>query len=104
MSMHKKHQASMRQGVILERDRCMRIAFALAEQLKEGLNKKLMTAGEKHIADVRMKIGQAIIAAIQMQIMSGEDPNAEDPPKEGPGFNPDAVGGTQGNPDGGRPA
>lgn len=98
--MHKKLQQSMREGVILERDRCMRIAFNLANELKAGLDKKLMTAGEKHIADVRMKIGQAIIAAIQMQIMSGEDPDAKDAPLEILRPDSDAVGGTQGDPDG----
>jgi len=92
MSMLKKHQESMRQGVILERDRCMRILFEIAKETKAGLDKKLMAAGEKHLAELRFKIAEAVIAAAQLQIMSGEDPNAEDPPKEGPGFDPDAVG------------
>jgi hypothetical protein len=92
MSMLKKHQESMRQGVILERDRCMRILAAIAEDLGKALEKKLMSAGEKHLAEVRFKICQGIIAVAQIKVMSGEDPNAEDTPKEGPGFDPDAVG------------
>lgn len=100
MSMLKKHQESMRQGVILERDRCMRILFEIAEDLRKDLNKKLMSAGEKHLAEVRWKIAQAIVAVAQIKVMSGEDPNAEDPPKEGPGFDPDAVGRPQRDPAG----
>ena len=92
MSMHKKLQESMREGVILERDRCMRILFGLAKTTKAGLDKKLMTAGEKHLAELRFKIAEGVIAAAQLQIMNGEDPDAEDTPKEGPGFDPDAVG------------
>jgi hypothetical protein len=92
MSMLKKHQESMRQGVILERDRCMRILVDIAVTVKAGLDKKLMGVGEKHIAELRWKLTEGLIAAIQMEVMSGVDPNAEDTPKEGPGFDPDAVG------------
>lgn len=83
MTMHKKLQESMRQGVILERDRCMRILFNLAKKTKAGLEKKLMTAGEKHVAELRFKIAEGIIAAAQLQIMEGVDPDAEET-KNGP--------------------
>jgi len=92
VSMHKKLQESMREGVILERDRCMRILFRIAKTTKGLLDKKLMSAGEKHLAELRFKIAEGVIAAAQLQIMNGEDPDAEDTPKEGPGFDPDAVG------------
>jgi hypothetical protein len=51
-----------------------------------------MGVGEKHIAELRWKLTEGLIAAIQMEVMSGVDPNAKDTPKEGPGFDPDAVG------------
>ena len=100
MSMLKKHQLSMRQGVIIERDRAMRILFKLAQNTKEGLDKKLMSAGEKHLAELRFKIAEAIIAAAQMQIMSGEDPDAKDTTLKILGSDSDAVGGAPRDPDG----
>lgn len=104
MSQHKKLQESMRQGVILERDRVMRILAHIAEQTKKGLDKKLMTAAEKHLAEVRFRLAEGLIAAVQMKVMSGEDPNAEAEARDLHGQDPDALGGTQGDPDGGRSA
>ncbi len=100
MSMHKKLQESMRQGVILERDRVMRILKHIADRTKAGLDKKLMTAGEKHLAEVRWKLCEGLLAAVQMKVMSGEDPNAEEAPKPLHRPDTDAVGGPQGDPDG----
>ena len=101
MSQHKKLQESMRQGVILERDRVMRILFRIAAQTKEGLDKKLMTTGEKHLAEIRWKLAEALIAAVQMKVMSGEDPNAKAKATDLHGPDADALGGTQGDDDGG---
>lgn len=101
MSMHKKLQAQMRQGVILERDRTMRILFKIATNTKEGLDKKLMAAGEKHVAELRFKIAEGLIAAVQMMVMSGEDPDAEAEARQIHGQDPDALGDPQGSPDGG---
>lgn len=84
MTMHKKLQEAMRNGVILERDRVMRLLTLHAKMAREALNKKLMPAGEKHIAEVRLKLAEAIIAAIQMHVMQGVDPDA-DPVQPGPG-------------------
>ena len=89
--MHKKLQESMRQGVILERDRVMRILKHIADQTKVGLDKKLMTAGEKHLAEVRWRLAEGLIAAVQMK----------EAPRQIHGQNPDDLGGTQGDPDGG---
>lgn len=75
MSMHNKLQESMRQGVILERDRVMRLLSHLERTARESLDKKLMSAGEKHIAELRFKIAEAVIAVIQMKVMAGEDPD-----------------------------
>lgn len=97
MSIHKKLQDSMRQGVILERDRCMRILFRLADETRKGLNRKLMTAGEKHLAELRLKIAEGVIAAAQIKIMSGEDPDA---PKDLHARDADPLRGPQGNADG----
>ena len=104
MSMHKKLQESMRQGVILERDRTMRILSHIATETKAGLDKKLMTAAEKHLAELRFRLAEGLIAAVQMKVMSGEDPDAEKAPRQVHRPDPDALGGTQGDPDGGRPA
>lgn len=100
MSMHKKLQEQMRQGVILERDRVMRILFRIAEMTKQGLDKKLMTAGEKHLAELRWKLTEALIAAVQIQVMSGVDPNAKAEATDLHGQDPDALGSEQGGPDG----
>ncbi len=102
--MHKKLQESMREGVILERDRCMRILFGIAKATKKGLNQKLMTAGEKHVAELRFKIAEGLIAAAQLQIMSGNDPDAKATPTPLHGSDADALGGTPRDPDGERPA
>ena len=102
MSMHKKMQESMRQGVILERDRCMRILFGLADNTKKALEKKLMTAGEKHIAELRYKVAEGIIAALQMMVMSGEDPDAKAEASQIHRSDTDAVGPARGDPDDGR--
>jgi hypothetical protein len=102
--MHKKLQESMRQGVILERDRCMRILFKIAANTKKGLDKKLMTAGEKYIAELRFRIAEGMIAAAQMMVMSGEDPDAKTEATDLHRQDPPSVGETQGDPDGERPA
>ena len=101
MTMHKKLQEQMRQGVVLERDRVMRILQHIAANTKAGLDKKLMTAGEKHLADVRWRLCEGLLAAAQMKVMSGEDPNAEEAPKPLHGQDTDALGGTREDPDGG---
>ena len=100
MSQHKKLRESMRQGVILERDRVMRILKHILDTTKEGLDKKLMTAGEKHLADVRFRLAAGLIAAIQMKVMTGEDPNAKAEATSLHGLDTDALGKPQGDPDG----
>jgi hypothetical protein len=100
--MYKKLQESMRQGVILERDRCMRILFKIASDTKKGLEKKLMTAGEKHVAELRFKIAEGLVAAAQMMVMSGNDPDAKAEATDLHGRDPDAVGEGEGSEDGGR--
>ena len=97
--MHKKLQEQMRQGVILERDRVMRILAHISEHTKAGLDKKLMTAGEKHLAEVRWRLCEGLLGAVQMKVMSGEDPNAEASPRDLHRPDADAVGGPQGDPD-----
>jgi hypothetical protein len=102
MTMHKKLQDSMRQGVILERDRCMRVLSLIADHTKKGLDKKLMTAGEKHIAELRFKIAESVIAGAQMMVMSGKDPDAKAEASQIHGQDTDALGDPQGDGDGGR--
>lgn len=98
MSLHKKMQAVADAAKLRERDRVMRILHQLVMQAESGLNKKLMTAGEKHLAQVKMRIVSAVVGAIQIKVMSGVEPSAEDTPQKTNGSDPDALGGTQGNP------
>lgn len=77
MTLHKKLSEAMRNGVILERDRVIRILFRIAGETRKGLDQKLMTAGEKHLAELRFKIAEGLIAAAQIKVMSGEDPDAK---------------------------
>lgn len=100
MSMHKRLQESMRQGVILERDRCMRICTGIIEWVKTGVDNKLMTATQKHLAMVKFDLAQGLVGAIQLKIMSGEDPDAKAEATDLHGRDPDALGSEQGGPDG----
>lgn len=99
MSMHKKMVEQMRQGALMERDRVMRCIVEIAISTRQGLDKKLMTAGEKHVAELRFKIAEGVLAALQMMVMSGEDPNAKETTTDILGSDGDAVGGAQGDPD-----
>ena len=83
MSMHKKLQEQMRKGVVLERDRVMRICTMVVKRLQGDLSRKLMTAQEKHLAELKFKVAEAVVGAIQIKIMQGEDPDAKDT-KDGP--------------------
>lgn len=84
MTMHKKLQEAMRNGVILERDRVMRLLAMVSKSTKAALDKKLMTAAEKHLAQLRWKLAEALIAQLQVLVMQGVDPNAQEPAKPGP--------------------
>ena len=104
MSMKNKLSEALAKGIELERDRCMGLCIELIQGLQKGLNKKLMTSQEKHIADLKLTIGKGVVGAIQMKIMTGAQPNAEATSSEVHGQDTDALGGTQGDPDGGRSA
>ena len=77
MSAHKKKVEQMREGAMLERDRVMRIFAHVAKTTKEGLDKKLMSATEKHVADVKWRLVEGLLAALQMKVSSGDDPDAK---------------------------
>jgi hypothetical protein len=85
MSLRKKLAEAMTKGTLLERDRCMRICTAIARHLRQDLDRKLMTASEKHLAEVKFNIASAVLGAVQIKITSGEDPNGNDPVQPGPG-------------------
>lgn len=102
MSMKAKLTQALNKGIELERARCMGLATQLMAGLRAGLNKKLMSAQEKHFAELKLKLGEALIGAVQMKIMSGEQPDAETAKSEVHGRDTDALGGTQGGEDDGR--
>ncbi len=106
MSLHKKMQVAAKQAEMKERDRCMRICIKVMEHLRGNLNRKLMATAEKHLAEVKYTIAAAVMGAVQIKIMSGADPDAEETESEIHSLNPDAVGGTrtpgEGDPNGGR--
>ena len=102
MSLHKKMQAAGKMAEMKERDRCMRVCSYVIETLKKQLSRKLMASGEKHLAQVKFQIAGTIVAAIQIKIMSGADPDAEDTESEIHRPDPDAMGGPRDDPDGGR--
>lgn len=102
MSMRSKLSQALNKGVELERTRCMELATKLMVGLRKGLNKKLMSAHEKHFAELKLQLGEALIGALQMKIMSGEQPDAETKASEVHGRDADAMGGTQGGEDDGR--
>jgi hypothetical protein len=104
MSMRAKLTAALLKGQTLERDRVMRICTRLIENLRSDLNKKLMSASEKHLAETKFKLASAIVGAVQMKIMSGDDPDAEAEASDLHGSDSDAVGGAQGEDDGRCPA
>ncbi len=81
--MRNKLAEAMAKGVELERDRCMAICIDIIRWTQDGLQKKLMTTTEKHTATVKLAMAQAFVGAIQMKIMSGENPNNEEI-KQGP--------------------
>jgi hypothetical protein len=97
--MHKKLQESMRQGVILERDRVMRICTMVTKRLQADLSKKLMTAQEKHLAELKFKVAEAVVAAVQIKIMSAEDPDAKATTSDLHRPDSPPVGPAQGDPD-----
>jgi hypothetical protein len=85
MSLRNKLAEAMTKGTLLERDRCMRICTAIAQHLRQDLSRKLMSASEKHLAEVKFNIVSAVLGAVQIKITSGEDPNGNDPVQPGPG-------------------
>ena len=93
MTMRNKLAAAMAKGVETERDRCLRLCTELITALQKGVRKKLMTAQEKHIAETKLKIGQAIVGAIQMKIMTGAQLNAKTKASDVHGRDADALGG-----------
>lgn len=103
MSMQSKLSQALNKGVELERTRCMELATKLMKGLRAGLNKKLMTAQEKHFAGLKLKLGEALIGALQMKIMSGEQPDAETEASEVHRPDTYALGDAQGDPDGESP-
>ena len=50
-------------------------------------------------AEVRWRLCEGLLGAVQMKVMSGEDPNAEASPRDLHRPDADAVGGPQGDPD-----
>lgn len=100
MSMNNKMQNAMLQGVNIERGRCMAILAKLADDLRKGVENKLMTATQKHLAMVKSELGCAIIAVLQTEVMSGIEPDAEKAKSKILRFDPDALGKAQGNEDG----
>jgi hypothetical protein len=106
LSQFKKMQTATKLGTMTERDRCMRICIDVIEYLRAQLNRKLMASAEKHIAETKYRIATAVVGAVQIKIMSGADPDAEETESEVHGPDPDAVGGTRASdeedPDGGR--
>ncbi len=99
MSMQTKLRNAQQQACIRERDRVMRICARIIEQLRKGLDFKLMSTQEKHMAEVKFNIASAIIGAVQIKVMSGDDPDAkaETSPLHRP--DTDAVGPPEGNSD-----
>lgn len=104
MSQLKKMQAVANAAMLRERNRVMAILHEFVVQMQRDVNKKLMTATEKHVAQVKAGLASTIIAAIQIMVMTGVVPSAEDTPPKDDGSNPDALGSSQGNRNGGRPA
>ena len=98
MSAHKKMVAQMREGALLERNRCMKICATIIADL----NHKLMTATQKHLADVKLSLAQGLLGAVQIKIASGEEPDAKAEASQIHGQDADALGGTREDPDGGR--
>ncbi len=82
-----------------ERDRVMRICARVIEQLREGVNFKLMSTAEKHLAEVKFNIASAVVGAIQIKVMSGTDPDAKAEASQIHRPDTDAVGDPQGDPD-----
>ncbi len=99
MSMQTKLRNAQQAACLRERDRVMRICSHVIGQLRGDLNKKLMSSADKHLAEVKFTIASAIIGAIQLKVMTGDDPDAkaEASPLQRP--DPDAVGPPQGDPD-----
>ena len=102
MSAHKKMVAQMREGALLERNRCMKICATIIADLKTDLDHKLMTATQKHLADVKLSLAQGLLGAVQIKIASGEEPDAKAEASQIHGQDADALGGTREDPDGGR--
>ena len=65
MSMRSKLSQALTKGIELERDRCMGLCADLIKGLRASLAKKLMSAGEKHLAETKLKLAMAIMAALQ---------------------------------------
>lgn len=82
--MRKKLAEAMAKGIELERDRCMRVCTKVITTVQKGLNMKLMSTTEKHTAQVKFNMAQAFVGAVQMKIMTGEDPDGN-PVQQGPG-------------------
>ena len=99
MSMQTKRRNAQQQACIRERDRVMRICAHIIEQLRDSLNKKLMASGEKHIAEIKFNVASAIVGAIQIKVMSGDDPDAQAEASQIHRPDTDAVGDPQGDPD-----
>lgn len=99
MSMQTKLRNAQQAACMRERDRVMRICSHIIEGMRLGLNKKLMASAEKHLAEVKFNIASAIVGAIQLKVMIGDEPDAkaEASPLQRP--DTDAVGPPQGDPD-----
>lgn len=98
MSMQTKLRNAQQQACIRERDRVMRICARVIDGMRLGLNVKLMSAVDKHLAEVKFNIASAVVGAIQIKVMSGDDPDAkETTPIDR--SDTDAVGPPQGDPD-----
>lgn len=99
MSMQTKMRNVAVAATGVERDRVMRICMEIIATLRRDLNMKLMSTQEKHTAEVKFAIASAVIAAVQIKVASGEDPDAKEAiPLHGQ--DTDALGGPQGDPDG----
>lgn len=97
--MQTKLRNAQQHACIRERDRVMRVCARVIDELRKGLNMKLMGAAEKHMAEVKFNIASAVIGAVQIKVMSGDDPDAKAEASQIHRSDTDAVGGPQGDPD-----
>lgn len=57
-----------------ERARCLYVLDKLLDTMRKGLDQKLMNAGEKHLAEVRMQIAERLVTHARRGITMGLRP------------------------------